>query len=283
MGCCAGKDGAGPSGEGKDADRLVGVEVSSTRRWGPRRFLDGLRQRQRAPESSSDPQSEPLSDKQIIALIRKHGRSYAPGEVLITFGELLEHDPGAADKLVRMRDENQLTYDGSQLFPGADDEVFITCVLPGVKGRSTAQPWRGVGGEGRLTPRANETAPAVDIDEGLINYVMIAALTPEGDAALFVRSYSGFGHAGVLELAVDPLAAAGYTAIKCVGGGQMDHQSRKRRLVISGTSQGFGTADHQQTASMCRQRLGDRYAIDVIEPPVVRDPLAHASSEQLRI
>jgi hypothetical protein len=71
-------------------------------------------------------------------------------------------------------------------------------------------------------------------------------------------------HADVLHKAVVPLVDAGYSEIKCAGGGQMQLDDEKKTLLIAGTSQGFGPADHEAACEACREHLED-YAVRVVD------------------
>lgn len=64
-------------------------------------------------------------------------------------------------------------------------------------------------------------------------------------------------HADVLEEAVETLVKAGYHSIQCLGGGQIRHlcTEHRRQVLISGTSEGFGRADHFIAQALIAQCL----------------------------
>ena len=147
MGCCNSHPNADIDAVSDSDQPAVGEaapQLSSTRL--PLR-LEVLGRRKKVGDSCQLSQHQLKHDKEIIKLIRKHGRSYEPGEashacnpcilfavpemgsllpqVLITFGELLQSEPDAAGMLMRLRDDNQLSFEGESLVPGEDDEVNL--------------------------------------------------------------------------------------------------------------------------------------------------------------
>ena len=86
---------------------------------------------------------------------------------------------------------------------------------------------------GMLKPVWGAAAPLVDLDEGEIRYMLISCKSIYGGVYSLVRGYNetdsqcrSFGD--VLEEAVPPLALAGYSDIKPLGGGASPHARTRR-------------------------------------------------------
>jgi hypothetical protein len=107
------------------------------------------------------------------------------------------------------------------LKPGADDEVVITA--PDDHSCDTTMRvkiWRNK--VSAMKPVWGQEAPVVDLDDGECRYVLLEAKDVNGQATKFLRGYtndSAGTFADVLEESVPPLALAGYTDLKCLGGG----------------------------------------------------------------
>ena len=52
-----------------------------------------------------------------------------------------------------------------------------------------------------------------------------------------------------------------FAALRCLGGGRMEHRPGRQYLKIYGYSQQFGQGDHVKAMELCRTRLGDDYDI----------------------
>lgn len=94
----------------------------------------------------------------------------------------------------------------------------------------------------------------VEIDTGTFKYVLVEAVSPAGEQCHLVRGFIGCEyHADVLEKAMPAITAAGYTGVRCTGGGRMRHDGGQK-LFIYGYSQAYGPGDHATTARLCRER-----------------------------
>jgi hypothetical protein len=75
-------------------------------------------------------------------------------------------------------------------------------------------------------------------------------------------------HADVLDQAVTTLVTAGYRDIQCRGGGLIQHtkaaDQASGQVLISGTSAGFGRADHTATQAIVAQNFGSAYNVQVV-------------------
>lgn len=149
------------------------------------------------------------------------------------------------------------------LRPGKDDSVVITAEEAPADAGGQAPQWR----RGSMIPRQGMSAPVTDIsEEGDFKYVLIAATAAgSGKPVHLVRGYVDCEyHADVLEEALPPLEGAGYDNIRCVGGGRIKlEKGPPGQMVIYGTSDGFGRADHDKTAAIFRQHYGGSVQIEV--------------------
>eukprot|EP00966_Prymnesium_polylepis_P331865 7387427-Prymnesium_polylepis.2 len=50
-------------------------------------------------------------------------------------------------------------------------------------------------------------------------------------------------------------------ALRCLGGGRMEHRPARQLLNIYGYSQQFGQGDHAKAMELCRAHLGEDYSI----------------------
>lgn len=241
-------------------------------------------------ELAAEAQHDAMQVEALLTAIREHGRQYELGGILLTFGELRELPQlsaldvpvvlarAVAAHLITLDNEDgeeggEATSCGEDavpaaalLVPGDDDDVTLTAVAAvDAQGGSKpweAKPWR----RGSFVP-FRAIAPLVDLDDGDLNYVVIRAMLPDGgDEVMLIRGFAINDcpfHADVLDQAATTLVSAGYSRIRCVGGGQMRHCAARASLLIAGTSQSFGTADHSATKALCTSVLGPDYAVSV--------------------
>jgi hypothetical protein len=146
----------------------------------------------------------------------------------------------------------------ARLRRGVDDDVMIVCPESESDARERViRTWRS--GKSHTAPVQGAEAPTVDLDEGECRYVLIEATTMVGERVVLVRGYSSSActsFAQILQVASPPLAMAGYTAIRCAGGGYALHERLKRCVRLSGTTADFGTADHRLAAQILQRNLG---------------------------
>jgi hypothetical protein len=115
-----------------------------------------------------------------------------------------------------------------------------------------------------MKPVWGQEAPLADLDGGNSRYVLIEATGVTGVTATFVRGYddsTATSFADVLEEAVPPLAMAGYTGIKCLGGGYAIYEVGDKKVLLKGESCGFGPADHAVAAAVLRSYFGSEFSV----------------------
>jgi len=145
------------------------------------------------------------------------------------------------------------------LNPEKDDEVVVTApddhtcdALLQVK------VWRCK--LSNLKPQWGAVAPLCDVDEGKCRYMLLECKTINGETLQLVRGYTDEScstFAEVLEEAVPPLGIAGYTDIRCLGGGYLSFSSHDGAAVLSGASVGFGPANHSAAAAVLKKHYGE--------------------------
>jgi hypothetical protein len=227
----------------------------------------------------------------IVGLIRSKGRTYEEGTVVLSFDEIhnamvKDEFPGVATPtpqtltltaaLLRARlnggleylleeeeyddeDEDEREDEDKRLTRGKDDSVIITAQKASATAPGAKPQWR----RGSLMTHVGMAAPLTELDEtGDFKYVLMSATMPAtGQPVTLVRGYQDCEfHADVLDAACPPLEAAGYSNIKCLGGGRIRRSAKDEdeysKILIYGESGGFGRADHQVTAKMCRGHFG---------------------------
>lgn len=154
--------------------------------------------------------------------------------------------------------------------------VITTLQLQATRSNSEYKAWR----KGSYVPHRG-AAPIVDIDEGELTYVLVEAVSPAGDVVTLVRGFVKEeypSHADVLDTAQEPLAHAGYTAIRCVGGGTLWHTKWSKTMFISGASR-FGPANHRVTERLLREHWIGGYRIAILDEGALAEPVGSAIAQ----
>ncbi|XP_026469141.1 14 kDa phosphohistidine phosphatase-like [Ctenocephalides felis] len=99
-----------------------------------------------------------------------------------------------------------------------------------------------------------DTIPHVDIEkDGVFKYILIK-ISDSHDTKVLVRGYlRSEWHADIFDEVQEKLSPLGYQ-IKCLGGGRIRHDSKKKKIEVYGYSQGFGKADHEQSVELLKQK-----------------------------
>jgi len=198
----------------------------------------------------------------VLEAIRRQGRCYSDGEVLISFAELCAIDSKVSRWLDGLRAEGLVTYGGDRLIAGKDDEVIIT---------APTKDARRFQGAVTHTPRG-APAVAVDVDPGTNDYVIITGRAPTGVGITFLRGNANptLYLDSFLETVAASLAEGGYLELKCVASGKVrvDSVGEGGTVYLWGESRtGFGRTDHAAAAALFETHLGDKFASELRPPP----------------
>lgn len=104
---------------------------------------------------------------------------------------------------------------------------------------------------------AGDAIPEVKIDTGRFKYVLLRVYDSDGNSKLVVRGSCSAAYHINIKTAFETECQENGLSVDVLGGGRIEHDDQKGRIVIYGYSSAFGTAVHEVTGVLCQKWFPD--------------------------
>lgn len=101
--------------------------------------------------------------------------------------------------------------------------------------------------------------PDVDIDTGIFKYMLLKLVDKSAnDSKTIVRGYiSAAWHDDIFEMTNVQTKKYPNVEVESLGGGRIKHDAQKKTILVYGYSQGYGLAEHSDTADLLKKHYPD--------------------------